>query len=167
MKNVDISVENISDGTFDTEEFQKSAVNIWKNLLSFPEVKNFFAIKDYDFETVSFDVVLCGNKEIHEINRDYRKIDRPTDVITFAVFVDSPENERFILDNNINLGEIIISLEKIKTQADENGNTFEKELLTVTAHGMLHLLGFDHQTDEDYDFVVKNQEKAVQSLFHS
>ena len=167
MTSISITVENISDFSYDIGKFREIAENIWENLTSFPAVRKSDVIENYDFKTVSFDIVLCSDKEIHDINRDYRNIDRPTDVITFAFFADSPESERFVFDGNLNLGEIIISLETIQAQAGENGNTFEKELFTVTAHGMLHLLGFDHLTEKDYEFVVKNQEKAVQRLFCS
>lgn len=167
MKNTEITVENISSFSFDTESFTQKAKHIFENLLSFSDVKDYCAVKNYDFKKISFDMVLCSDKEINKINKEYRNIDKPTDVITFAIFADSSENERFITEGNLNLGEIIISLDTIKTQAEDNGNTFEKELFTVTAHGMLHLLGFDHLIEKDYEFVVKNQEKAVQSLFCS
>ena len=73
-----------------------------------------------DFETISFDIVFCNNEKIHEINREYRDKDRPTDVISFAIFADSEPEERFIFDGEINLGEIIISLDKTKEQAGKN-----------------------------------------------
>ena len=83
-----------------------------------------------------------------------------TDVITFAIFADSPLNERFIIDSDISLGEIIISLDKVKEQADYNNVTFLDELYFIISHGILHLLGFDHQNDVDYNFMVENQKKA-------
>ncbi len=101
-----------------------------------------------DFETISFDIVFCNNEKIHEINREYRDKDRPTDVISFAIFADSEPEERFIFDGEINLGEIIISLDKTKEQADENGHGLYDELYFLLAHGILHLAGYDHQTEE-------------------
>ena len=101
-----------------------------------------------DFETISFDIVFCNNEKIHEINREYRDKDRPTDVISFAIFADSEPEERFIFDGEINLGEIIISLDKTKEQADENGHDLYDELYFLLAHGILHLAGYDHQTEE-------------------
>lgn len=101
-----------------------------------------------DFDTISFDIVFCNNEKIHEINREYRDKDRPTDVISFAIFADSEPEERFIFDGEINLGEIIISLDKTKEQADENGHDLYDELYFLLAHGILHLAGYDHQTEE-------------------
>lgn len=116
--------------------------------LSHPELVEKSCLKGYKFNTLTFDIVFCTNEKIHEINFDYRNIDRPTDVISFAIFADSEPNERFIFDGEINLGEIILSLEKTKTQADENGKTFESELYFLLAHGILHLMGYDHLSEE-------------------
>ncbi len=116
-------------------------------------------LKNYKYKTVSFDIVLVDNEEIHRINKEYRKKDSPTDVITFAIFADSEETEKFIFDGEINLGEIIISLDKIETQAKENNLTFIEELYYIIAHGILHLLGYDHQNENDYNFMVATQNK--------
>ena len=110
-------------------------------------VKN-SCLQGYEYKTLCFDIVLCNNGEIHRINKEYRNIDRPTDVISFAIFADSAPDERFIFDEEINLGEIILSIEKTKTQAAENGQTFEDELYFLLAHGILHLMGYDHLTEE-------------------
>ncbi len=102
-------------------------------------------------ELLYFDTVLFDDEKIHEINREYRQKDAPTDVITFAIFADSPIEERFVFDNEINLGEILISLDRTKVQAGDNSHhqkSFEAELYFLLAHGILHLLGYDHQ-DED------------------
>ena len=69
-------------------------------------------------------------------------------MISFAIFADSEPEERFIFDGEINLGEIIISLDKTKEQADENGHGLYDELYFLLAHGILHLAGYDHQTEE-------------------
>ncbi len=105
-------------------------------------------LNGYEYKTLTFDVVLCTDEKIREINREYRNIDRPTDVISFAIFADSAPEERFIFDDEINLGEIIVSLEKTAAQAVENGKTFDSELYFLLAHGILHLMGYDHLTEE-------------------
>ena len=117
-------------------------------------------LKGYDVAIVSFDVVLCNNAEIHRVNNQYRKKDVPTDVITFAIFADSTEDERYIFDNETHLGEIVISLDKIKEQAKEYKRTFEDEFYFIVAHGVMHLLGFDHQTEEDFNFMMEHQNRA-------
>ena len=101
-----------------------------------------------------------NNEEIHKVNKEYRKKDAPTDVITFAMFADSPEEERYIFDGEVHLGEVMVSLDKIEEQSKENNVTFEEELHYIIAHGVLHLLGFDHQTEPEYNFMVGYQNRA-------
>ena len=117
-------------------------------------------LKSYNVETVSFDIVLCNNAEIHRVNNQYRKKDAPTDVITFAIFADSSEDERYIFDNEVHLGEIVISLDKINEQAKEYKRSFDDEFYFIVAHGVLHLLGFDHQTEDDFNFMIEHQNRA-------
>ena len=117
-------------------------------------------LKDYKFSVISFDIVLCNNEDIHRINKEYRNKDSATDVISFAIFADSLPEERFIIDDEINLGEIIISLDKTEEQSKNNNVTFDSELYYLISHGILHLLGFDHQTQEEYDFMVEKQNIA-------
>jgi len=165
MKTLNIFIENIY------PEFEIEEVEILSKLKKMTE---FFLRNDeliaksclsgYDFESLSFDVVFCTNDKIREINRDYRGKDVPTDVITFAIFADSELCERFIIDEDISLGEIIVSLDRIKEQAEENKNTFEKELCYILSHGVLHSLGFDHLTQEDYHYMVEEQNKALKAV---
>ena len=162
---VNIFVEDIySDFKLDEVKFHDDTKKMFNYAVSLNEIKENYCLKNRDFKTIIFDIVLCNDEEIHRINREYRKIDRPTDVITFAIFSDSPEEEKFIFDGEINLGEIIISLDTIKRQAQENETTFEEELRLITAHGILHLLGFDHLTECDYNFVVRTQNKVKSIL---
>lgn len=117
-------------------------------------------LKDYAEDNIFFDIVLMNNEEIHRINRDYRQKDSPTDVITFALFADAPKEEQFVFDNEIHLGEMMISLDKIEEQAKENNVSFDDEMYYIVAHGILHLLGFDHLTENDYNYMVDVQNKA-------
>jgi len=134
----------------------KIADYIFKN----SEVMTKSCLNNVKYNSVNFDIVLTDNGEIHRINKEYRKKDSPTDVITFAIFADSPEDEKFTFDGEVYLGEIIVSLDKIEEQSKDNKVTFESELYYIISHGILHLLGFDHQTEEDYNFMVENQNKA-------
>lgn len=129
-----------------------------------PEITSSYCLKDYEYQTISFDFLFCDSKKTHTINKEYRNKDYPADIITFAVFADSPENERFVLDNDINLGEIIIALDKITEEAEKKGITKETELIFLISHGILHLLGFDHQTEEEFNFVVTQQKEALKSM---
>ena len=117
-------------------------------------------LKDFDYNTVSFDFVYCDSKKTHEINREYREKDYPADIITFAIFADS--EEKFVFDGEINLGEVIIALDKVIEEAEKKGTTKEHELAFLISHGILHLLGFDHQTEEDYNFIIDLQNKALE-----
>ena len=95
-------------------------------------------------------VTFVDNKYIHKINKKYRQIDRPTDVISFA-FLDSENNYDTILYSQgvVILGDIYISIEKAKEQAIEYQHSLHRELCFLFVHGLLHLLGYDHMNEED------------------
>ncbi len=93
------------------------------------------------------DVTICDNTFIHQINKDYRGVDLPTDVISFAFFDDKEEKASDIIPTS--LGEIIISYEKAEEQAVLYGHTVKREMSFLFVHGLLHLLGYDHMKAED------------------
>ena len=141
--------------------------NVANNMLCFLENEGILeqsCLKDYDLNkiTLNGDILICGNKKIHEINKEYRHKDRPTDVITFALFADDETSSD--IDGEIYLGEIIISADQTKIQADENKKTFEEELHFLLSHGILHLLGFDHQDEETYTFMINLQDKILDNV---
>ncbi len=141
----------------------KSTVDkIIKLLFDTPEIALKSAVCNCEFSTLSFELSFCNDKLIQEINRDYRQKDRPTDVITFALFAD--DENSIVQNDTIELGEVIISIDTLIRQAQENNNALEKELYTLITHGILHLLGFDHLEQKDYDFVVGIQEFVVKNL---
>ena len=113
----------------------------------------------FDFESLTFDILFCDSEKTHQINRDYINKDYPADIITFAIFAD--DETKFVLDEDINLGEILLALDKVREEAKKHNVSDEYELYFLIAHGILHLLGFDHQTEEDYNFVVEVQKKAL------
>lgn len=94
------------------------------------------------------DVNVVDNKFIHQINRDYRGVDRPTDVISFA-FLDDKDGIKYVGGNIIQLGNILVSYEKAQEQAKEYGHSLDREMSFLFVHGLLHLLGYDHMTKED------------------
>lgn len=116
-------------------------------------------LEGVDFDTVTFDILFCDGAKTHQINRDYREKDYVADIITFAIFAD--DESKFVLDGDVNLGEVIIALDKIVEEAEKSGVSRLYQLYFLIAHGILHLLGFDHQTEEDYNFVVGVQKKAL------
>ena len=112
-----------------------------------------------DVKKLEFDICFCNNKEIREINAKYRNKNTPTDVITFSLFSD--DEYASVVKGTAHLGQIIVSIERANEQKKD---TLEKEILTLIIHGILHLFGFDHQTKEDYDFVVSIQNKILENL---
>ncbi len=108
------------------------------------------------------DVSLVDEKTIQDINRDYRKVDRVTDVISFA-FEDDDSPTSVILGDDVPklLGEIFICVPRALEQAEEIGNSKERELSFLFVHGLLHLLGYDHMKKEDEDIMFPLQEKIL------
>ena len=167
MVNININIEcenEYKDWDIDFEKVKTTAKSILEFFLSQPEISDNCCLKSYQYQTISFDFLFCGSGNTHLINLEYRSKDYPADIITFAVFADSPKEERFVLDEEINLGEIIIALDKMIDGAKEKGISKEDELSFFISHGILHLLGFDHQTQEDYNFVIEHQKKALESI---
>ncbi len=106
----------------------------------------------------SFSVIIVDNDKIHEINREYRGIDRPTDVISFAL----EENEEYEIKERL-LGDIYISIDKVYEQAKEYNHSVKRELFFLVTHGFLHLLGYDHMNKEDEEKMFSLQEEILDS----
>lgn len=161
MAQINVFVENTYENyEIDEVKAYQDALKITNFLFAQDEVMKDSCLNGEEYEQVFFDIVFMNNEEIHQVNKEYRKKDAPTDVITFAMFADSPEEERYIFDGEVHLGEIMVSLDKIEEQAKENNVSFEEELHYIIAHGVLHLLGFDHQTETEYNFMVDYQNRA-------
>lgn len=137
---------------------------ILKYFLENDEILEKSCLNNEVFKTLSFDIVFCNDEKIHEINREYRKKDRPTDVITFALFADSAPEERFVFDGEINLGEVIISLDTTLQQSKEKNHSFGEELFFLISHGIMHLLGYDHQTETELQFMLNQQGKSMEKV---
>jgi len=107
-------------------------------------------------------VSYVDNEFIHKMNKQYRGIDRPTDVISFA-FLDSENDKQQVLKTKgpVVLGDIYISLDKAKEQAEEYGHPLDRELRFLFVHGLLHLLGYDHMKKEDEEIMFKLQEEIL------
>ena len=98
-----------------------------------------YAIKKLNIDNSIFDIIFIDDEEMHKLNKEYRGIDRTTDVLSFAL------NDNKHIDAFINsLGDIFISIPKMKSQAEEYGHSEKRELSFLTLHGLLHLLGYDH-----------------------
>ena len=116
-----------------------------------------FVLKYEKLEHVLFNVIIVDNAYIHKINLEYRGIDRPTDVITFAL-----EDEKDVQAKEIRvLGDIYISKDKVIEQAKEYGHSLKRELFFLVTHGIYHLLGYDHMTEEEEKVMFKKQEDVL------
>ena len=118
------------------------------------------AIEKEKLENVSFNLIIVDNDYIHELNKTYRNIDRETDVITFAL---EDESTIIIPDEERILGDIYISIDKAKAQAEEYGHSLLRELSFLAVHGFYHLLGYDHQTPEEEKVMFQKQEEVLDS----
>ena len=118
------------------------------------------AIEKEKLENELFNLIIIDNKYIHELNRTYRNIDRETDVITFAL---EDEDTIIIPDEERILGDIYISIDKAKQQAEEYGHSLLRELSFLAVHGFYHLLGYDHQTKEEEKIMFTKQEEVLEA----
>ena len=116
------------------------------------------AVVKEKLENVIFNVIIVDNDFIHELNKNYRNIDRETDVITFALEDEkdmvAPVGERV-------LGDIYISIDKAISQAEEYGHSLLRELSFLAVHGFYHLLGYVHMTEEDEKIMFSKQEEVL------
>lgn len=138
---------------------------LFDNRQDFMEVKeeNMKAIEKAIYKTIEVEkaegnfevsVSFVTNKEIRELNRVYRNVDSDTDVLSFPM--DDEEDPEGV----IMLGDVILSTEKIIEQAEYFGHSLEREMLYLTVHSMLHLLGYDHMTDDEKE-EMRDREKEV------
>lgn len=128
----------------ETNELSEEQMEVIEKLLNFAAQKQ--SVEEYSEVSVTF----VTNERIHEINREYRDKDAPTDVISFAMEeLGEGEMELAGVDMPRVLGDIIISIPRAREQAEEYGHSFIRELGFLTVHGFLHLLGYDHMTDAE------------------
>lgn len=112
-------------------------------------------------DDVEVSCVLVDDERIHEINREYRHIDRSTDVISFAM----EDNDQFYVEGMPRtLGDIFISVDHAKKQAEEYGHSLRREMCFLFTHGILHLLGYDHMTNEQEKEMFGLQDQILGAL---
>lgn len=116
-----------------------------------------FAVLKEKINPVEFNIIFVDNAKIHELNKQYRDVDKSTDVITFAL--EDHEDIEFA-DGRV-LGDIYISIDKAKEQAKEYGHSLKRELAFLCIHGFYHLLGYDHMTKEDENVMFAKQEEVL------
>ncbi len=116
-------------------------------------------------EDSEVDVTIVDDEEIHALNRDYRGMDKPTDVLSFALDEGEDEEPELIGAPEEHLyGDIIISAQTALRQAEEYGHGLEREMTYLAVHGMFHLLGYDHMTDEEKVEMRAKEEEALRAI---
>ncbi len=116
-----------------------------------------FEQEGVDGERAEISLTLVSLEEIRELNRDYRDVDRETDVLSFPQFECVEDMPEF---GELCLGDVVICLDKVEEQAKEFGHSFERELIYLFVHSLLHLLGYDHM-EEDEKKEMREREEAV------
>ncbi|MFD4930619.1 rRNA maturation RNase YbeY [Peribacillus butanolivorans] len=141
----------------ETNEVTEKAQHLVESILQFA------AKKENIEKDTELSVTFVDNKRIQEINKEYRHKDAATDVISFAL-EEMGEDEVEIIGAEMPrmLGDIIISIERTKEQAEEYGHSFDRELGFLALHGFLHLLGFDHMTEEDEKVMFTKQKEILE-----
>lgn len=120
------------------------------------------------------EVVITDNERIHEVNKEFRDIDRPTDVLSFPMVEYDTPGDFDVLEESeecfnpetgeLLLGDIMISVDKVKEQAANYGHSEERELGFLIAHSMLHLFGYDHMEDDEREVMERKQEEILQKI---
>ena len=117
----------------------------------------------YGVENGEVSVTLTNNEYIHTLNKEYRGIDRPTDVLSFAL--NESEEPDMVDGPAVNvLGDLIISVERAEEKAADYGHSLRREVAFLTVHGMLHLLGYDHMEDEEREEMEAEQRFVMEKL---
>ncbi len=109
-------------------------------------------------------VTFTDNEGIRAVNKEYRGIDAPTDVLSFPLTDFDGADEPPTDEPEISLGDIIVSLERAEEQAKEFGHSFEREVAFLTVHSMLHLLGYDHETGEEDEADMRKRQSDIMDV---
>ena len=116
-----------------------------------------YLVKKLELEKCEFNIIIVNNERIHEINREYRNVDRVTDVISFAM----EDNMDIKYEDFRLLGDIYISIDKCYEQALEYGHSNVREICFLATHGILHLLGYDHMKEDEEEIMFKLQDELL------
>lgn len=140
-------------------------INITNSTNETIDEKLLYKVANYalEYEKVSnavLNIIIVDNEYIHKINRKYRGVDRETDVISFAL----EDDDTFVKLPIRVLGDIYISIDRVKSQALEYGHSETREISFLTVHGILHLLGYDHMNEEDEKIMFNKQDNILSDL---
>ena len=147
----------------DISVFNQTAEKRWSRYK-----KDFIMISERTSEVLNLEqeysasIIFVTPEEIHEINRDYRNIDRPTDVISFAL--KDSEDDYEIMEGGNELGDIFINIQAVVMQAQEYGHSLRREVCFLFTHGLLHLLGYDHMEEQDEKVMFELQDVILDEI---
>lgn len=140
------------------EEYEKTIKQVVETCFKEEKIEN---------SKLYISITLTTPENIHKINKQYRNVDRATDVLSFPMF-EKQELEEKIKNNDFEhediLGDIVISIEKVKEQAKEYGHSFEREFAYMLVHGFYHLMGYDHIEEEDKIIMRPKEENILNKL---
>ncbi len=151
---VELIISNEQDKIEFTEELENAVKSVCEAVLAEEEC-------DFDAE---ISLTLTDDESIREINREHRGIDKPTDVLSFPMLEfdgDCYDAEEEPDSGLVVLGDIVISMERAAAQAEEYGHGLKREVAFLTAHSMLHLLGYDHVDDEEGERVMREKQDKI------
>lgn len=143
-----VLLDNLTDAKLDLDDLEKKAAATIATVLE-AEAYN---------ENVEVSLSFVDRDRIHQLNRDYRKVDRPTDVLSF------PMDEDYVEGFDEMLGDIVICLDVAKEQADDFGHSLEREIMYLICHSTLHLLGYDHENEEDKREMREKEKQVMKKL---
>ena len=130
-------------------------------------VEQCFKEENMENSKLYISITLTNPEHIHEINKQYRNVDRATDVLSFPMF-EKEEIDNKIAQKNFEyedvLGDIVISIEQVEKQAKEYGHSFEREFAYMLVHGFYHLMGYDHIKEEDKVIMRPKEENVLEKL---
>lgn len=122
-----------------------------------------FMEEDLKDKNLYINIVLTNPQNIRKMNKEYRNIDKETDVLSFPMFEKEELENRQVLNLDI-LGDIVISIQRVKDQAEEYGHSFEREFAYMLVHGFYHLMGYDHMNDEDKQKMRQKEENVLKNV---
>lgn len=136
----------------------KEYINILNKVL-----EKCFKEEELNNKNLYVNIILTNPENIRKMNKEYRDIDKETDVLSFPMFEKGELEKRKNLNLDI-LGDIVISIDRVKDQAKEYGHSFERELSYMAVHGFYHLMGYDHIKEEDKTIMRQKEEMVLQKL---
>ena len=146
---MEISILNLQDKV----NIEDDTINLLKKSIKYT------LYKECLYRQAEVSIVLTDNEYIQELNEKYRGINTPTDVLSFPM-IDDFNNITLSDETELLLGDIVISIEKVDEQSKEFGHSFNRELIFLAVHGLLHLLGYDHEDKEDEE-KMRSKEKDI------